>query len=500
MQTFDNLLNIEDFGELYVTIQQSNLFSDSKFFVDAIPVDSVEQIIHSYQSQKNSTNFNLLSFIKTHFKLPNDSTLHYHSDNKDITTNIQDLWEVLTQQPGEKGGTLIPLPYPYIIPGGRFREIYYWDSYFTMLGLSVDRRWDIIENMIKNFSYLINTFGHIPNGNRTYYLSRSQPPFFCLMVELLAAKKGTHILLDYLPTIEKEYAYWMDGADQLSEIQSTYRRVVLLENGAVLNRYWDDDDTPRPEAYKEDTHLAQQVAGATANEIYRHIRAAAESGWDFSSRWFTDAQNMATIETTHIIPVDLNCLLLFIEETLANIYNGTGHTNKANLFIQKSTKRKEAIRQFCWNEEKGFYFDYQFIKKQQKTVYSLAALYPLFFSITSKEDAAKVVAITAEKFLQQGGAVTTTLHSGQQWDAPNGWAPLQWITYKGLKNYQENHLAHQLKENWLLLNETVYRNTGKLMEKYNVETSGIHAGGGEYPTQDGFGWTNGIFLALKNDD
>ncbi|WP_298300110.1 alpha,alpha-trehalase TreA [Hydrotalea sp.] len=500
MQTVEGLLNIEDFGELYVAIQQSNLFSDSKFFVDAIPRYSIQQILSAYQTQKKLPGFNLLSFIEANFKLPVDRTIDYHSNNKPITSNIHDLWDVLTRQPDEKGGTLILLPYPYIIPGGRFREIYYWDSYFTMLGLSVDGKWEIIENMIKNFSYLLHNFGHIPNGNRTYYLSRSQPPFFCLMVELLAAKKGIHILLEYLPAIEKEYAYWMDGAANLSQKNNTYRRVVLLKNGAVLNRYWDDAHTPRPEAYKEDTHLAKEMPEPKAKELYRHIRAAAESGWDFSSRWFIDPLNMVTIETTHIIPVDLNCLLFFMEEMLGNIYAGLGQSQKAEVMMQQSVQRKEAIRQFCWNEEKGFYFDYQFILQQQKKVYSLAAMYPLFFSIAAKDDATKVANVIANQFIQQGGAVTTSNHSGQQWDAPNGWAPLQWITYKGLKNYQENALAKQLMQNWLALNESVYRNTGKLMEKYNVETYGQHAGGGEYPTQDGFGWTNGIFLAMKNDD
>lgn len=500
MQTDEGLVNIEDLGELYIAVQQSQLFSDSKFFVDAIPLFPTLKILSNYRLQKHLPEFNLLSFIQKNFQLPDTKDVPYHSNKKPITKNITDLWEVLTRQPDEKGGTLIPLPFPYIIPGGRFREIYYWDSYFTMLGLSIDNKWDIIENMIKNFSHLIHTFGHIPNGNRTYYLSRSQPPFFCLMVELLAAKKGIQILQKYLPAIEKEYAYWMDGVEQLSEKNNAYRRVVMLQKDIVLNRYWDDADVPRPEAYKEDTHLAKNLSESASKQLYKHIRAAAESGWDFSSRWFADPLNMATIETTHIIPIDLNCLLFFMEEMLANIYTDLGELQKANIMLDKSKKRKEAIHQFCWNEEAGFYFDYHFIQQQQKKVFSLAAMYPLFFSITSNKNAIKVTKIITEQFLQQGGAVTTSIHSGQQWDAPNGWAPLQWITYKGLKNYQEDNLAKQIKKNWMKLNEITYEKTGKLMEKYNVETLSMKAGGGEYPTQDGFGWTNGIYLAMKNDD
>src|SRR5205814_1566689 len=153
--------------------------------------------------------------------------------------------------------------------------------------LQVSRHIDLIQNMTDNFAWLANSLGFIPNGNRTYFLSRSQPPFFSLMLQLLSEEKGPGILLQYLPALEKEYAFWMDGIATLNPSQPAYRRVVLLPDKQVLNRYWDDKDTVRPEAYYEESRLAQR-SGRPVQEVYRHLRAACESGWDYCSRWLRD--------------------------------------------------------------------------------------------------------------------------------------------------------------------------------------------------------------------
>jgi alpha,alpha-trehalase len=126
----------------------------------------------------------------------------------------------------------------------------------------------------------------------------------------------------------------------------------------------------------------------------------------------------------------------------------------------------------------------------------LAAVFPLFFEIATSSQASAVEKVLRDKFLKPGGLTTTLLHSGQQWDAPNGWAPLQWIAYRGLLNYGFEDLANQIKTNWINVNLKVYANTGKMTEKYDVWSKDGEASGGEYPNQDGFGWTNGVFLAL----
>lgn len=492
------LFFIEDLKDLYISVQLSKIFDDSKFFVDAILQYSTEEILKKYHQQKNNSAFNLKQFVENNFILPIEASNTYQSNKKNINEHIIELWNVLQRSPDKPSGTLIPLPSSYIVPGGRFREVYYWDSYFTMLGLQVSNRFDVIENMLNNFSYLINTFGFIPNGNRTYYLGRSQPPFFSLMVQLLCEQKGENILMKYAEPLEKEYNFWMNGSDNLTATNNTFRRVVLLPDGSVLNRYWDDYDTPRPEAYAEDVEVAK-LSNTDAAKVYRNIRAAAESGWDFSSRWFKEPDKMFTIQTTALIPVDLNCLLLHLEETLLQIFELKNDEIKVNLFKQKINRRKKAIQTFCWNKAVGFYFDYHFFEKKQTMHYNLAAVYPLFFSISTQQQSKQVATIIEEKFLQNGGVVTTVQTTGQQWDAPNGWAPLQWITYKALKNYNFINAANELKKRWLYVNEKTYLETGKMMEKYNVSETNIKAGGGEYPNQDGFGWTNGVCLKMKNE-
>ncbi|MCW3088200.1 MAG: trehalase, partial [Sediminibacterium sp.] len=419
---------IESLSPLYEDVQAGEVFPDSKFFVDCIPLSPPGDILAAYAREKQQPGFVLETFVRKHFQLPPGAADGYRSGDKPLVQHLTDLWEVLQRKPDQTGGTLIPLPHPYIVPGGRFREIYYWDSYFTMLGLQASKRVDIIQDMVDNFAYLIDQVGFIPNGNRTYYLGRSQPPFFSLMLTLLMEEKGRDILFQYRPQLEKEYHFWMEGSDQLTATNPTHRRVVLMPDGSILNRYWDDMDTPRPEAFLEDTH----VAGLSAKEpavVFRHIRAAAESGWDFSSRWFRDGKNMETIQTTDLIPVDLNCLLLFLEISLCTIYEQQDKEALENM-LQKLMHRNKAIDQYCWSGEKGFYFDYQFKDRKQSSAWTLAAAFPLFFNIATPDQSAKVAAQLEEKFLQPGGLTTTLMTSCQLCDAPNGWAPLQWISYK----------------------------------------------------------------------
>ena len=491
----NRFLFIEKLSPLYEDVQSGEIFADSKFFVDCVPAFTAEEILSKYETHKKIPGFDLKTFVKDHFIYPAESDNHYSSANKSLSEHLSGLWDVLTRKPDTASGTLIALPHPYIVPGGRFREIYYWDSYFTMLGLQVSKRIDIIQNMVDNFAYLIDQIGHIPNGNRSYYLSRSQPPFFAFMLTVLMEEKGNTVLTKYLPQLKKEYLFWMDGVTTLTEIQPTTRRVVRLTDGSILNRYWDDADTPRPEAFIEDQHTAKK-AGTAPKIIYRHIRAAAESGWDFSSRWFRDGAKMETIQTTRLIPVDLNSLLYFMETLLAKAYEKQDPELSRDM-LTKSEQRKEAIQEYCWNDEKDFFFDYQFAYQQQTGIFSLAAAYPLFCGCATRKQAAGVARIIEEQFLFDGGLVTTLTKTGQQWDAPNGWAPLQWIAYKGLKNYGHNKLADKIRTNWLNNNEKIFATTGKMMEKYNVNNTENLAGGGEYPNQDGFGWTNGVYLALS---
>jgi alpha,alpha-trehalase len=492
--------NLFDCHPLFEDVQMNHVFEDGKTFVDSVPRTDVRVILQQYLEQKDLHLFNLKEFVLTHFDLPQEFASNFKTDvHQSLDRHIRQLWSVLTRQPDGQKGSLIALPHSFIVPGGRFREIYYWDSYFTMLGLHLHGHVDMIENMVNNFTYLIQNFGHIPNGNRTYYLSRSQPPYFALMVELLAnSKNDDRIYVKYLPALQQEYDFWQLGAKDNMEAKL---RTVKLEGGEILNRYFDESPTPRPESYFEDMHFSKKNE-QTSEEFFTNIRAAAESGWDFSTRWFADHLNMATIETVNIIPVDLNCLLYKLEKILAKAYSLDGKINEAQGMETDAAKRLGAILKYCWNEKYSFFTDYNWAKKSICDQITAAGLTPLFVAaednpiIKSKVD--QIATTVKEYLLQPGGLVTTTISSGQQWDWPNGWAPLQWIAVKGLQNFGKEKEAQTIAQNWVSLNEKVFNATGKMMEKYDVVDTTKLAGGGEYESQEGFGWTNGVYLALKN--
>ena len=490
----------ERYGDLFEAVQMNQVFPDGKTFVDATPKKVTDEIMKQYQDLRSDPNFNLDQFVNTYFDPPKNYSTGFKADiSLPVEQHINLLWNVLTRQPDKADkGSLFPLPHPYIVPGGRFGEIYYWDSYFTMLGLQVDGKIEMIENMVKNFAYLIDKVGFIPNGNRTYFLSRSQPPFFSKMVHLLADSKGEQVIPTYLPQLEKEYQFWMSGLDKVNAKQVAEKKVVYLEDGIYLNRYWDRGDYPRAESYREDIETVSKST-RLPRAVYRDLRSACESGWDFSSRWFRDTENLTTIHTTEIIPVDLNSLLYDLEQLLASGYQLKGNTEQANTYGHLAKKRKAAILKYCWNEEVGFFMDYDFVAKKHTPVLSLAGLYPLESGIATPAQAQKVANLVEAKFLKAGGVVSTLNATGQQWDYPNGWAPLQWTTIAGLRNYQQDVLANTIKTRWVALNKKVYKNTGKLVEKYDVIDMSLEAGGGEYPVQDGFGWTNGVLLKLLKE-
>jgi len=483
-------------GELFERVQMENVFPDNKTFVDCTPNSDFAHIYDCYEKEKNNQDFNLADFVHEHFTEPKSfHTTFVTVKGRPLKEHIERLWDFLTRQPEESHNSLVPLPNPYVVPGGRFREIYYWDSYFTMLGLQISKRVDLIQNMIDNFCYLIDHFGYIPNGNRTYFLGRSQPPFFACMISVLAEEKGNDIYVKYLPQLEKEYQFWMKGKEQVTLKSSSVRHLVMLPDKSILNHYWDESDSPRPEAYKHEVNLAKNCEDKKS--VYRNLRAAAESGWDFSGRWFKIEGDFSSIHATEIVPVDLNCLLLNLEKTIEKAYEISGDKASAIHYKNLAEQRKKDINKYCWNEEEEFYFDFDHKENKQKTSLTLAATFPLFFQIASAEQAAGVAKMVKEKFLSPGGLISTLETTDQQWDAPNGWAPLQWIAVQGLAKYGFKDLAIEITKRWLDINKRVYEETGKMMEKYNVVTTDLKAGGGEYPAQDGFGWTNGVYLALQ---
>ncbi len=483
--------------ELFKQVQLSGIFNDSKTFVDCVPRRSLNKIIEDFDS-RSEADFDLRSFVMNNFELPSTNSSDFVSDTtQPMSEHIRSLWPILAHKPDNYNpkSSLIPLPNAYIVPGGRFREIYYWDSYFTLLGLTLSGEEEMAINMVDNFSFLIDSIGFIPNGNRAYYQGRSQPPFFSLMVDLVASN-NRDALISYHEALIKEYVFWMAGSEYLDSKNLAGTRVVFMPDSSILNRYWDRYDSPRPESYKADYELIKDN-NLSPSVTYRNLRAGAESGWDYSSRWFKDYKNLSTIHTTDIIPVDLNALMYHLEIMIAQGYNWEGQLENSKEFLLKAKKRKQAIHKYLWDDNTQFFVDYNYKESKPTGVLSLAGVYPLFFNIASKTQAKAVKNRLEEQFLMAGGFVSTLNYTGQQWDAPNGWAPLQWLTINGLYNYGYYDLGNTGAQRWLKRNYQVYKATGKMMEKYNVVDTALLAGGGEYALQDGFGWTNGVALALE---
>lgn len=488
--------NIKDIYPIFEAVQRAQIFDDQKAMADVIPLFPISEINDNYESERNNANFDLKDFVLRNFKFDTAISSITREEKLPIEQHIEKLWDELTRTAYEDKGTLLNLPKPYIVPGGRFNEFFYWDSYFVMLGLQVSGRIEMMRNIIDNCAYLINEFGFVPNASRTYFLSRSQPPYFSLMLDLIfESTNDEKIYTQYFETLEKEYKFWMDGEETLQNGQAN-KRVVKTENGDILNRYFDDENAPRPESYMIDVEDADTSASP---EFFRNIRAACESGWDFSSRWFADSSSIQTIQTLDLAQVDLNSLLWHLERTLAKSSELQKFEKKKVYYSQKAESRKKAIDTYFWNEETKIYNDYNIKSKSQTKSESIATIYPLFLELSNQEQAKAVSETIKGKFLKTGGLITTTNESGQQWDSPNAWAPYQWLGYVAMRNYGFKKLAEEIKNNWCSNVDRIYLNTGKLMEKYNaIDTTSI-AGGGEYPNQDGFGWTNGVYMRLKNN-
>ena len=488
------------YGPLFHQVQVERIFADSKTFADAVAKAEPSEIMRKYAASKDLEGFSLRDFVAANFTAPAVAGGDFHTaPREEIRAHIDRLWNTLTREPRDAPGadSLLRLTTRYVVPGGRFREMYYWDSYFTMVGLQASGRDDLVADMVENFAGLIDQYGHIPNGNRSYYLSRSQPPFFAAMVELQVEREGMRALIRRLPQLESEYAFWMEGAKDLAP-GTAHRRVVRLPDGSLLNRHWDDLATPRDEAYLEDIETARKSTRPPA-EVYRDLRAAAESGWDFSSRWLADGKTLSSIHTTDFVPVDLNSLLYKLELTIARGCKASKRPDCTKQMQASASARQKAMLHFMWDDRLNAFTDFDWRSNRRSEFVTAATAYPLFVDLVDNDRAHRVAGTIRKSLLMPHGLATTTQDTGEQWDAPNGWAPLEWVAIDGLRRHGEQELANKIGEAWVAENARVYCKTGKLVEKYNVRDAGEGAGG-EYPVQDGFGWTNAVLIKLLKTD
>ena len=491
----------EQFGELLHEVQMRRLFPDGKYFVDMEPRRHPAQIMSRYRRLAAYDDATLAAFVAEHFDPPPNFAAGRVGRNGDpratLLEHIRATWDHLVRAPQLPGkfSSALPLSAPYVVPGGRFREFYYWDSYFTMLGLRADAREDLIEGTIENCTSLIERFGFIPNGSRTYYLGRSQPPVYYLVLDLSRelGNGAAHRRLDALLT---EHSFWMADAPLLRPGEAS-RRAACLPDGSILSRYWDESDRPRDESYAEDV-LTARASGRPLRDVFRDLRAAAESGWDFSSRWFGAGEGLGSTRTSSIAPIDLNCLLFGLEQAVAMRAMELGVREIALRFETLAQRRRQALQTHCWSDAQQRFGDCLWSTGQMTTSINAAALFPLFTGLALQRQAQAMAALVRRELLAPGGIRTTTVRTGEQWDMPNGWAPLQWIAAMGFVRYGQGDLARTIAERWTSTVRRDYEDLGPLFEKYDVERQ-EPGRGGEYPVQMGFGWTNGVARAFLDD-
>ena len=470
----------QSLGAVFTDLHVSGLWPDQKVISDSVLLAPAAEIVAAYEVAKgrahNRGAVDLMAFYRRYFRPARGAEAEYRTNPahgpKD---HLAAIWPQLCRpadDPDERSSR-VPLPHPYVVVGGRFQEAYYWDSYFTQLGLLKTGQHGLVRDMLDNFAHAIATIGHIPNGFRSYFLSRSQPPFFAAMVQDYGRATGdlTRAYAAYLPAMEAEYRYFTTTAHQVGG----------------LGRYWDEADGPRVEMYGHDLEWLEFARDHP--DYFRNLRAACESGWDFSSRWLTDAADIGTIRTSELWAVDLNCLLLRHEEILAE---ATGRA----VYRDAADARRRAISERFFDAARGYFFDVEIASGALSPRTTAAGLFPLYAGAATPEQARRAVDWMMTHLMAPGGLLTTDMDCGQQWDSPNGWAPLNWIAVQGLRRYGFDDLAGDLRRRWLATCDAVFHASGKFVEKYNVIDPLAASGGGEYALQDGFGWSNGVYLDL----
>ena len=390
---------------------------------------------------------------------------------------IENNWDNTTRLFTEDDDTLIGLPHPYTVPciEGKFQEMYYWDVYFTNVGLIKSGRLSQAKNNVDNMCYLINKFGFVPNGNRTYYLSRSQPPFLSQMVRCIYEQTGDIRWLDECyKALEKEYKFWENERQTpcgLNRYYGSFNREELMSFcGLLCNRF----NIEKPDD--------ESIAECYGKAMY----SFAESGWDCNSRMGLDCYNYAW--------VDLNSLLFGMESDMA-FFSAELKNGRESIWTERAENRRGRMKKLLWNDAVGAFCDYDFIVCKQADIISAAQFYPMFSGVCTKEQAERTVELLPKIEFEFGVACCEKRDDlyDLQWDYPNGWACLQYFVVHGLLHYGYRKEALRIAEKYKRLVEKVFEETGKLWEKYDV-TTGTVSHNKEYETPAMMGWTAGVYI------
>lgn len=346
------------------------------------------------------------------------------------------------------------LPYDYVVPGGVFDMMFYWDSFFIIVGLQHNPEFHyLIKNITDNCLYMVDNFGRVLNCNKKECATRSQLPYLTSMINIVYDIYSDDKWLDsaYKLALKEYKEYWCSG-------------VHLLNNG--LSRFYEDSGD-------------------------NYITRNSEVSWDTSPRYDDD-------DTVDLAPIDLNSNLFLYEIHFSEYFSKIGNMKSALEFKKKAEKRKGLIDEFLWSEEDGLFYDFDEKTKEQKKIKSLASHIPMWVGLVNIEKARKIVT-NLNLFEYNFGLSTCNQDYGfsdRQWNYPFGWAPLHWMVFKGLKKYDFTEEAFRIALKWLNLNLKIFEETHAMWEKYDVVNGIIRETTSGYLTQKGFGWTNGVFIDL----
>ena len=460
-----------------------------------------------------------------------------HVEVRDLPANASGIGKPAVQTIEPPG--LLYLEYKYVVPGGRFNEMYGWDSYFIIRGLLRDGRLDLAQDMVNNFLFEVEHYGAVLNANRTYYLTRSQPPFLTSMIRAVweAQAAADRASRDWLAR-----AYELAVKDHSLWISEPHRA-----GSTGLARYYDFGEGPAPESVKDETGHYRDVAafflahpsqndgflivktpgepappnsGATytlqvcdtartmsrphctaaadvalSSDFYKGDRSMRESGFDISFRF-----GPYGAATHHFAPVCLNSLLFKTEKDLEWMSELLGRTRDAENWKKRAEERRANIQKYLWDESAGYFFDYDFRKEKRSTYQYITTYYPLWAGLATQEQAAAVVKHLST-FERPGGLMMSPYETGGQWDAPYAWAPNQLLADDGLRRYGFNKEADRVSYEFLSAVAENFRRDGTIREKYNAVTrsSETQVTAGYHMNIVGFGWTNGVFLELLHE-
>lgn len=519
-------------SELLHHVQMARIFPDSKTFVDYHMRSDPNVTLAAFQELLSKTNNtpskeNLTQFVQQHFA--NDNELDdwvppdYNENPKFLSTvrdeqlrqfakDINDIWPTLGRKikpyvfENPDRFSIIPVTNGFIIPGGRFKELYYWDAYWIMEGLLITGMKDTTRGMLDNFVELLNMVGLIPNGGRWYYQRRSQPPLFTSMMSLyIRYTHDTKFLKQNIDALETELNFWLDA-----------KTITVNKDGQsyTLLRYYAPTAGPRPESYYEDYHTSLQFnTSESRQDFYVELKSAAESGWDFSSRWFIDAEggntgDLVNLRIVDIVPVDLNAIFANALQNVAYFRAILGYPQIAARWGSLARLWRTNIEQVFWNEEVGVWLDYDLINQKHRNYFYPTNLAPLWMETVSKKNivkhAPRIVQYMRDSgaLSYRGGLPASLLRTGEQWDLPNSWPPLVSIVVnalEALKTEESKEMAFHLAQDYVRACYIGFQEHKQMFEKYDAEHPGQYGSGGEYKVQEGFGWSNGVvfeFLAM----